>query len=85
MEIHDALYTDELEKLDMGQPYLPHMTIGKLDTPEFLNEAFEHIKTVTDTFTTEVNKISVEMIGANDESIIMIEMNLKTKQSGNEN
>lgn len=84
-EIYDTLHTDELEKLNMGRPYIPHMTIGKLETPELLNEAYEHIKTVTDTFTTEVNKISVEMIGANDESIIIIEINLKTKQSSNEN
>jgi len=85
IEIYDALHTDKLEKLNMGLPYMPHMTIGKLETPELLNEAYEHIKTVTDTFTTEVNKISVEMIGANDESIIIIEINLKTKQSSNEN
>ena len=56
--------------------YIPHMTIGKLPTIELLNNAFNDIKSIDDTFSTIVKKISVEMIGDNEESIIIIEKEL---------
>ena len=56
--------------------YKPHMTIGKLATAELLNKAYEEIKNMNEIFKTVVNKISVEMIGENDESIIVIEKQL---------
>ena len=41
-----------------------------------MNEAYESIKEIEDSFSTVVNKISVEMIGENEESIIIIEKEL---------
>lgn len=52
------------------------MTVGKLPTVEALNVAYENVKEINRDFKTVVNKISVEMIGENEESIIIIEQNL---------
>ena len=52
------------------------MTIGNLPTEESLNNAFNNIKSIEDTFSTLVKKISVEMIGDNEESIIIMEKEL---------
>ena len=54
----------------------PHITVGKLDDAQTLNKVFEHIRNVDDKFIAVVNKISVEMIGKNEESIIVIEKQL---------
>ena len=74
--IHQVLYDNEFKKFDLGLKYIPHMTIGKLPTAELLNEAYNNIKSVNDTFSTIVKKVSVEMIGDNEESIIIIEREL---------
>lgn len=76
-QIHDILYSDELEMFDMGIEYIPHMTIGKLETREKLDAAYESIKNNTDVFEAEVDIISVEMIGENEESIVIIEKKLE--------
>ena len=52
------------------------MTVGKLESEEEMDEAYEEIKSVDDVFRTRVNKISVEMIGKNEESIIIIEKDI---------
>ena len=52
------------------------MTVGKLPTVEALNDAFENVKGINRIFKTVVNKISVEMIGENEESIIILEHKL---------
>lgn len=74
--IHQVLYDNEFKEFHMGVSYIPHMTIGNLSSVELLNKAFSEIKSVDDTFSTVVNKISVEMIGDNKESIIIIEKEL---------
>ena len=74
--IHQILYNNEFKKFDSGLPYLPHMTIGKLPTAQLLENAFNNIKSMNNIFSTIVNKISVEMIGDNEESIIVIEKEL---------
>ncbi len=52
------------------------MTVGKLETPLILDEAYEEVKDIDTTFSCIVNKISVEMIGPDEESIIVIEYQL---------
>lgn len=74
--IHNILYNNEFSKYDLGLPYKPHMTVGKLPTVDALNEAYEEVKGINRTFKTVVKKISVEMIGENEESIIIIEQEL---------
>lgn len=57
--------------------FLPHMTIGSFNTKDELNKAFNNIKLIKDEFKTIVNKISVEIIAENEDSIIEIEVDLK--------
>ncbi len=76
-EIHDLLYANEFAEYDKGIPYKPHMTIGKLPSAELLEDAFIKVKDLEETFCTTVEKISVEMIGENEESIIVIEKELE--------
>ena len=75
--INRFLYDNEFKKYDLGLPYVPHMTIGKLSLVKEMDEAYEEIKDIQDKFSTVVKKISVEMIGENEESIIVIEKKLK--------
>jgi len=71
--IHQALYENEFREFDKGLQYVPHMTVGKLATVEELDRAYNQVKFMESTFHTEVRKISVEMIGENEESIIVVE------------
>lgn len=75
--IHNILYDHEFFECDLGLGYKPHMTVGKLPTVEALNAAFENVKEIDRVFKTVVNKISVEMIGESEESIIIIEHELR--------
>lgn len=75
-EIHDNLYKDKLEQFYSGNEYVPHMTVGKLSSKELLEEAFNDVNKYKDKFSAVINKISVEMIGEHEESIIIIEHEL---------
>lgn len=75
--IHNRLYESELREFDLGFEYVPHMTVGKLPTVELMDEAYAEIFKLRDSFKTVVNKVSVEMIGENEESIIVIEKELR--------
>ena len=74
--IHQILYDNEFKEFDLGLPYIPHITIGKLPTAQLLENAFNDIKSMDNTFSTIVNKVSVELIGDNEESIIVFEKEL---------
>lgn len=74
--IHDRLYKDKLKQFDLGYDYVPHMTVGKVSSMELLDKAFDEINKCNDKFSTVVKKISVEMIGEHEESIIIIEHEL---------
>ncbi len=78
--IHDRLYNDKLKQFDAGYNYAPHMTVGKVSSMELLDKAFDEVNKYNDKFNTVVNKISVEMIGEHEESIIVIEYELKNKR-----
>ena len=71
--IHQILYNTDFKEFNLGLHYIPHITIGKLSSVQLLNEAYNNIAYINDTFSTTINKISVEMIGDNEESIIVIE------------
>lgn len=74
--IHNVLYNNEFTACDLGLQYIPHITVGKLSDVEELNKAYEDVKYIRCKFITVINKISVEMIGENEESIIIIEKHL---------
>ncbi|MGN0598947.1 MAG: 2'-5' RNA ligase family protein [Oscillospiraceae bacterium] len=75
-DIHDVLYRNEFMFCDLGLQYIPHMTVGKLSNVEELNRAYEDIKDIKCRFMSVIDKISVEMIGENEESIIIAEKHL---------
>ncbi|MCR5618439.1 MAG: GNAT family N-acetyltransferase [Clostridiales bacterium] len=83
-KIHDILYANEFRYYDLGFEYRPHITVGKLPSKELLDEAFEEIRDMEDEFNTTVRKISVEMIGENEESIILIEKTLGEEEASEE-
>lgn len=74
--IHKLLYEGELKEFDLGFGYMPHVTVGKLPTVEQMEEAYAEVSTCQERFKTVVNTVSVEMIGENEESIIVIEKEL---------
>lgn len=74
--IHDWFYAHEFREFDKGIPYDPHITVGNFRTPEALDAAFETICDLPDVFFTTIRRVSVEMIGSNDESIIILEREL---------
>ena len=71
--INRLLYDHEFMSYDAGYPYIPHMTVGKLDNKVQLDHAYESIRRLPDRFTATVKRISVEEIGVNEESLIVIE------------
>ena len=77
IKIHDILYANEFRRFNLGYPYIPHMTVGKTATVEDLNKAYEDALSCSEVFSAKVTKISVEMIGEHEESIIIIEKELK--------
>ena len=76
INIHDRLYSNKLKEFDAGYEYVPHMTVGKVSSAELLDEAFADVNKCRDKFSTVIKKISVEMIGEHEESIIIIEHEL---------
>lgn len=80
IELHKRLYRGMLEAyhpqwLKSGG-YLPHMTVGKIESEEEYKLAIEETKEIVDIFDTIVNKISVEIIDENEDSIIEMEIEL---------
>ncbi|KYH33268.1 hypothetical protein CLTEP_21610 [Clostridium tepidiprofundi DSM 19306] len=74
------LYTGILEQYKPEwlneNTFLPHMTLGNFTSRNELNKAFKDVETIKETFTTIVNKVSVEIIDENENSTIDIEVNL---------
>lgn len=76
-KIHNHLYNNELSAFDLGLEYIPHITVGKIDDIQELNNAYEEIRNINCSFVSMIDTISVEMIGDNEESIIVIEKKLR--------
>lgn len=58
------------------ETFLPHMTIGNFTSRDELDKAFKEVSGIKETFTTMVDKVSIEIIDENEDSIIEIEVNL---------
>ncbi len=73
IKLHDLIYSNILPThLNTTNEYIPHITLGRLDTANLLdNKDFPY------EFQTTINKISIEQIGEHEESIIVNEINLK--------
>lgn len=76
IKMHDKLYEGELKKFRFPKEYNPHMTVGKLPSVELLHKAFDDVRGINEKFSTIVKKVSVEVIGKHEESIIVIEKEL---------
>ncbi|MGL4774041.1 MAG: 2'-5' RNA ligase family protein [Clostridium sp.] len=78
-KIHSSLYTGILKEffppwLEDGS-YLPHMTVGMINNTEDYEKAIFETRDINDVFETVVERISVEIIDENEDSII--EMHVK--------
>lgn len=69
LEIYKPLWLYDVE-------FKPHITLGYFKNIEELESAYESIKNIRNKFSTIVNKISVENIDKDDNSIIEMEINL---------
>ena len=58
------------------ETFMPHMTVGSFTSREDLNMAFKDTELIKESFSTIVNKISVEIIDENEDSIIEMEVAL---------
>ena len=81
-QIHNNLYTDILDVykpdwLKAEDSYHPHMTVGVVENKQEYKLAIEETKKINDIFNTVVEKISVEIIDENEDSIIEMEIPLK--------
>lgn len=79
-KLHNKLYTDILDefkpKFLNTTEFKPHLTVGKVDDNEEFMEAIKDTNGFNEIFETLVTKITVEIIGAKQESIIEAEVNL---------
>lgn len=71
-EMHEYL----MATTKFNYPYNPHMTIGKFETKDELDMAYNELKDIEHIFNTTIDKVSVEIIGEDDSSVIEIEYNL---------
>lgn len=79
-ELHNKLYDGMLKSykpkwLNEGA-FMPHMTIGNFADRTDLNNAYQDVCSIKDRFSILVEKISVEIIDENEDSIIEIQVNL---------
>ncbi|TCW57880.1 2'-5' RNA ligase superfamily protein [Bacillus thuringiensis] len=79
-ELHDLLYTRALlQFLKEDIPYIPHVTVGRKESAELATEATKDIHSFHEKLQCVINRISVERIGENGESIIEFEVPLQKK------
>ncbi|MCM1991871.1 2'-5' RNA ligase family protein [Oceanirhabdus seepicola] len=79
-KLSSKLYTGILEPYKPewlnDKTFLPHMTLGNFTSRDDLDKAFKDVSDIKESFSTIVNKISVEIIDENEDSIIDVEVNL---------
>ncbi|GAB6549525.1 2'-5' RNA ligase family protein [Bacillus mobilis] len=77
-ELHDMLYTGPLiQFLKEDIPYIPHVTVGRKESAELAAEVAKDIQSFPEKLQCVVDRISVERIGENGESIIEFEVPLQ--------
>ncbi|MGG0239640.1 2'-5' RNA ligase family protein [Bacillus rhizoplanae] len=80
IELHDKLYTDFLQTfLRKEIPYIPHITVGRKSNKEQAVRFIQNLHPFRDTMRFTIDKITVESIGENEESIIEFEVQLTIK------
>ncbi|KUO71191.1 MAG: hypothetical protein APF77_05915 [Clostridia bacterium BRH_c25] len=80
INIYKCLYTGILEPFHpewlKTVDYYPHMTVGNLPTEKEYKSAIEDVAGIDDIFDSSVEKISVEIIDENEDSLIEMEIPL---------
>lgn len=80
IELHNRLYTRILEVFYPQwlkyKGFIPHMTLGYIDDEGTYKKAVEETMHIKDEFETMVDTVSVEIIDANEDSIIELEIPL---------
>ncbi|MES5893739.1 MULTISPECIES: 2'-5' RNA ligase family protein [Bacillus cereus group] len=77
-ELHDRLYIDPLlQFLRTDIVYIPHVTVGRKGSTELATEIAKEIPSFHEKLNCVINRISVERIGENGESIIEFEVPLQ--------
>ncbi|MGE7881937.1 2'-5' RNA ligase family protein [Bacillus sp. NPDC094077] len=76
-ELHDILYTGPLfQFLERDIPYIPHVTAGRKESAELVAKVVKDIPSFHEKLNCVIDRISVERIGENGESIIEFEVPL---------
>ncbi len=79
-ELHDMLYKGPLAQfLREDIPYIPHVTVGRKENAELAAEVAKDIHSLPEKLQCVIDRISVERIGENGESIIEFEVPLQKK------
>ncbi|ADY22130.1 2'-5' RNA ligase family protein [Bacillus paranthracis] len=77
-ELHDMLYKGPLAQfLREDIPYIPHVTVGRKENAELAAEVAKDIHSLPEKLQCVIDRISVERIGKNGESIIEFEVPLQ--------
>nr|WP_302597514.1 2'-5' RNA ligase family protein [uncultured Cellulosilyticum sp.] len=76
MQLNETLYDGLLREFKSDLPYIPHMTLGKLQNKEELDAAYEEVKKLQNTFVARIDTVYIEEIDEDDSSIIEIAYNL---------
>jgi 2'-5' RNA ligase len=77
IELHSNLYKGILESYKTDVMYKPHMTVGRVQTKEDMDNVFQMLEHYEYKFETIVDTISVEVIGEDEESNIELEFKLR--------
>jgi len=79
IQLHKNLYTGILEEFHynfLKTGYSPHLTVGKIPQENEYVQALQATNAFNEIFETVVNKVSVEIIDDNEDSIIEMEISL---------
>lgn len=80
-EMNQKLYAGILQEYKPEwlneKTFMPHMTIGSFNDREKLNAAFKDTEAIKESFSTIIDKVSVEIVDENEDSIIEMEEILK--------
>ncbi|MBE5108415.1 2'-5' RNA ligase family protein [Bacillus thuringiensis] len=76
--LHNKLYSGPLlQFMRKDIPYIPHVTVGRKESPQLAAEIARDLPSFHKKLHCVINRISVERIGENEESIIEMEVPLQ--------
>ena len=76
LALNEILYDGLLKQFKKDLPYIPHMTVGKLQNKNDLDQAYEDVKKMGQAFTTAIDTVYITQIDENEISQIEIAYSL---------